>query len=310
MNKKAIFTTLLGLFLSISLHAQQTTEVLPFELPHGNLAFFDHNWGGPTDPVMVWNPVEREWFIYYTQRRAFIETKTELWVHGLKIGIFSSPDGKHWRDRGTCIGDDNLTNDPLVTTWWAPEVLYVDRLFHMYVTNVPGIFDNWNAPRDIKHFTSEDGINWKYQSTLNLSSKRCIDAGVCKIGEKWYLWYKDETQDAGRTWFAESDDLYNWEVVGPALTNEVHEAPFVWYHDNAYWLIVDCWSEGSKIYRSETGLDNWEYSSTIWASHPGVYKINDKFYVVFHNQIYRTKLSVIQLAELEYRNGKFLKVEI
>lgn len=284
----------------------------PFEIPKGNLAFCDPVQGAPTDPVMVWNHKEKKWFIYYTQRRGYLEMddpQSVEWVHGTSVGIASSPDGKEWTYRGTCKGDEGMSNDPVSTSWWAPEVISVDNTFHMYVTNVPGVFKTWNAPRFIKHFISEDGINWKYQSTLSLSSKSCIDAGVHKVGDKWYLWYKDETQDAGRTWFAESPDLYNWKVVGPAITDRVHEAPFVWEYDNKYWMIVDTWGDGSRIYKSDDGLTNWTYSCNIWAPHPAIYIINDKLYVVHHNGINRTKLSVIQIAELEYKNGIFIKKE-
>lgn len=66
--------------------------------------------GGAADPVMVWNEHYKEWFVYYTQRRAYYDGQGVEWMHGSSIGIASSKDGKEWKYRGTCVGDENLTN--------------------------------------------------------------------------------------------------------------------------------------------------------------------------------------------------------
>lgn len=278
---------------------------LSFSFPEQSPAFYDEVWGGAADPVMVWNDQSKEWFIYYTQRRAYYVGETVEWMHGSSIGIATSNDGKKWKYRGTCKGDNNLSNkEKALTTWWAPEVINEKGILHMFVSSVPGVFKDWNATRHIKHFTSKDGVKWKYQSTLPLSSEHCIDAGVCKVGNKWGLWYKDEA-NGSHTWFAESPDLYSWKVVGPAITDCGHEAPFVWQHDNKYWMIVDAWEKGLRIYRSDDGLTNWVYACTVNGSHPSVYKINDKFIFVRHGGYKKDtpRQTAIHISELTYKDG-------
>jgi hypothetical protein len=55
--------------------------------------------------------------------------------------------------------------------------------YHMFLSVVPGIFTNWNAPRDIVHLSSRDLLKWKYESTLKLSSDPVIDACVMPLPE-------------------------------------------------------------------------------------------------------------------------------
>jgi hypothetical protein len=38
-------------------------------------------------------------------------------------------------------------------THWAPEVIEYKGLYHMYLSYVPGIFNDWNHPRWIIFFT-------------------------------------------------------------------------------------------------------------------------------------------------------------
>ena len=77
--------------------------------------------------------------------------------------------------------------------YWAPEVIEHEGTYHMYLTFVPGIFTNWDAPRDIIHLTSSNLLNWKYRSTLKLSSNKVIDACVMRLsGGMWRLWYNNE----------------------------------------------------------------------------------------------------------------------
>ncbi len=286
-----------------------TTELATFQIPAEEPFFFDKEWGGAADPVMVWNEQYKEWFVYYTQRRAYYECEGVEWMHGSTIGIISSKDGIEWTYRGSCQGDEQLSNENHTMTWWAPEVIADKNTLHMYVSCVPGVFKDWNAKRFIKHFTSNDGLAWKYQSTLPLSSEHCIDAGVHKIGNKWYIWYKDEGNH-NQTWFAGSNDLYHWEVVGAAITDCGHEAPFVWEHDNKYWMIVDAWEKGLRIYSSDSGLKDWKYSSTVSGSHPAVYPMNGRFVFLYHGKnknstTQNPRETALYLAELDYNKGLF-----
>lgn len=274
-----------------------------------DMAFFDVECGGAADPVMIWNSQEKEWFLYYTQRRGYMSTENTLWGHGTKIGIASSVDGRKWRYRGVCQGDGELTNYDREVSWWAPEIICYKDTFHMYVTHVPGVYKTWSeGTRDIRHYISMDGINWKFQSVLPLSSSRCIDACVCRIDNLWYLWYKDET-NGSYTFMASSCDLYNWQVLGVVNDDCSHEAPFVWKYDGRYWMIVDAWGEkGLRIYASEDGLKNWVYKCSLPGSHPAIYEIDDRLFFVRHEEYAPgTMQTAIYISELVYKDGVFIK---
>lgn len=233
---------------------------------------------GGTDPFVIWNPVKNEWFMYYTQRRSNLQNSHAFdWVHGSPIGIATSADGVHWTYLGLCQGDQNLA-DPLAVrgngpeqgiTWWAPCFLRVDDKFHMWIVQVDGVYTHWTGKRHILHFTSDDGITWKYLSTARLSSERVIDPTVYRVGNLWYMVYKDEAADS-HTYVSQSADLENWTNAHQAEPDGSQEAPFAFRWHNKWWLIVNAVSgRGLRIYTSENGIDNFKYVTTILARPDG-----------------------------------------
>jgi len=143
--------------------------------------FRDPVYDGAADPVLCWSLKEKKWFMFYTNRRANMPDAVGVsWVHGTAIGIAESSDGgATWKYRTNAKIDYKKSQN----TYWAPEVIEHDGVYHMYLTYVPGIFKDWNAPRDILHLTSRDLLEWKYQSTLRLSSNRVIDACAIQLSE-------------------------------------------------------------------------------------------------------------------------------
>ncbi|WP_231735351.1 glycoside hydrolase family protein [Gracilibacillus massiliensis] len=138
------------------------------------------------------------------------------------------------------------------------------------------------------------------------------------------MWYKDEGNNS-ETYCADSSDLYNWQVIGPVITDFPHEGVNVFQWKDSYWLIVDKW-DGQAVYRSENGQD-WTYNSTIldqdgtrpddtgYGYHADVLVNQDKAYIFYFthpergkdpNQSYHSKRSSIQIAELEHNNGKII----
>ena len=244
----------------------------------------DPVWHGASDPAVVWLPGKGEhgeYWMYYTQRRATLENPHGVdWVHGSTIGIAKSPDGIHWAYSGTVQGSikdgdsEKSLSDPVKDkiTWWAPTVFWEkgngisgggrpgDRL-HMFVTYVHGIFTSWTGDRTIEHFVSTDGLNWTYVSTLPLASRRAIDPTVYKIGDTWYLWYKNEAAGS-RTFRASSKDLVTWKDEGDANIGRSHEAPFVWHWKGAYWDLQDN-GHGLDAWRSEKGLSDWTLNTVL-----------------------------------------------
>ena len=67
-------------------------------------------------------------------------------------------------------------------THWAPDVVRDDMgLFHMFLTAVPGIFGDWNHPRQIVHLTSKDLRRWRDARPVTLATDRAIDASVIRL---------------------------------------------------------------------------------------------------------------------------------
>jgi len=239
--------------------------------------FDDALFHGATDPFVIWNPVTKTWYMYYTQRRATLSNPNGVdWVHGTAIGIATSKDGLQWNYAGTCKGDQGLS-EPLKAkglgptpgiTWWAPGFVLEGKTLHMFVTQVDGVYSSWVGKRHILHFTSEDWVNWKYLNTCQLNSERVIDATVYPIKDKWYMVYKDEAAGS-HTYRSESKDMVDWS--NPVLTDNDggQEAPFVFQWKGSYWLIVDA-KVGLRVYQSPDGLNQWEYNNTVLADTVGI----------------------------------------
>jgi hypothetical protein len=286
--------------------------------------FDDPVWNGATDPFVIWNPVKRLWHMYYTQRRATLpEFKGVDWVHGTAIGIATSPDGLEWKYAGVCQGDHDLS-EPLKAkglgpepgiTWWAPCFVYEAGVFHMFVTRVEGVYTNWQGQRQILHFTSADGLTWKYVSACALASDRVIDASVYRIKDTWQMVYKNEAAQS-RTFRAESRDLVEWTNSVQVTPDGSQEAPFVFRWKSAWWLIVDYVNNrGLRIYRSDNGIDGWKLNNTVLAAadgkrpkdnavghHPGIVvqelRPGEEQCVIYYFT-HQGLRSVIQVAELE-----------
>ena len=218
--------------------------------------FIDPVYNGSSDPTVCFNKKEKKWYMYYTSRRV---NKTELKnierIHGSPIGIAESSDGgATW----TYIGDCNIDYKPdPEPTYWAPEILEHEGLYHMYLSYVPGVFDNWNHPRDIVHLTSKDGINWTTQSVLELASKKVIDAGIIRLPNGvWRMWYKNEKESSDIIWYADSEDLYTWEDKGAVDLGGISgEGANVIFWHGKYYMFVDEW-KGLSVYSSDD-VTNW-----------------------------------------------------
>ena len=277
---------------------------------------------GAADPVVIWNNKKKEWWMLYTNRRATIDDTTGVrWVHGTRIGVAVSKDGTTWRYLDTT----NINYRPDEGyTFWAPDVIAHKGLYHMYLTYVPGVFNNWNHPRYIIHLTSTDLLNWKYESTLKLFTDKVIDASVFQLPDgTWRMWYNNE-RDGKSIYYADSKDLYNWEDKGLAIKAR-GEGPKVFRWKDSYWMIVDVW-KGMDIYQSDDLLQ-WKRHTRIleepgkgkddgvMGGHCDVLVSNGNAYVFYFTHPGRTKVnpappqsvearrSVVQVAALKYENG-------
>jgi sucrose-6-phosphate hydrolase SacC (GH32 family) len=214
---------------------------------------------GAADPVIVWNRDAEQWWMVYTNRRATAEGPGVAWVHGTDLGVAASPDGREWVYRGRLSGLDVEWGR---NTYWAPEIHWHSGEYHMYVSYIRGVPAKWAGhDRHIVHYTSPDLLRWSFQSRLRLSSDRVIDACVHELPDgRFRMWYKDEA-NGSHTYAADSDDLYEWEVVGPVLTERPHEGPNVFRFGGHYWMLVDEW-RGQGVFRSGD-MDHWERTGLI-----------------------------------------------
>jgi len=293
--------------------------------------FDDPVYHGAADPVIIYNKQKKKWWMLYTNRRASIQDSTVQWVHGTRIGIASSKDGRTWKYVDTA----NINYRPdSGYTFWAPDVTEHNGIYHMYLTYVPGTFKDWNHPRVIIHLTSKDLLNWDYQSTLKLVNEKVIDASVFKVNDSlWRMWYNNE-KDGKSIWYADSKDLYNWVDKGKAIATR-GEGPKTFYWpagsggNKKYFMIVDAW-KGMEVFSSDDLL-NWKKQTNRIVENPGKglddqaigghcdVVVNNNCAFVFYfthpgrrkdkpaaKGSFDDKRSVIQLAELKLVNGEIV----
>ncbi|MEQ9823662.1 MAG: family 43 glycosylhydrolase [Puniceicoccaceae bacterium] len=222
----------------------------------------DPVYDGAADPVVIWNPHEAAWWMFYTNRRANVEGLSGVaWVHGSHIGIAESRDGgSTWTHVGTANIDVSAVNPDDGLTFWAPDVYTApDGSHYMFLTLVPGVFETWDYPRSMVRLESEDLRNWSNATEIVLSSDRVIDAAILQLGPKhWRMWYNDE-RDGKSIYYADSEDLQHWTDRGKAVGDQAGEGPKVFRWKGYYWMVVDVW-DGLGVYRSD--------DATTWLRQP------------------------------------------
>jgi hypothetical protein len=220
---------------------------------------------GAADPVVVWNRAEKKWFMLYTNRRANVPGLPGVsWVHGTRIGIAESADGgATWTYRG--IADIALGGKD--DSHWAPEVVWHDGTYHMFLSFVPGMHEDWGGTRFIHHLESQDLLRWTDASRLPLASDRVIDACVLRLDDgTWRMWYNNEP-DRKAIYRADSPDLKTWTDRGKVIEDKAGEGPKVVRWKGKYWMAVDQW-EGLGVYRSDDA-ERWERQDASLLAQPG-----------------------------------------
>ena len=189
----------------------------------------------------------------------------------------------------------------------------------MFVTIVPGVFTDWNHPRNIVHLTSPDLKKWRYESTLPLATDKVIDPCVLRLPDgTWRLWYNNER--TGKTiYYADSPDLTTWTDKGSAhLPRDRGEAPLAFVWKSHTWLLIDLLGNiGLGAYRSEDAL-TWERQPASLLDkpgsgtddqngghHPEVVLSGDRAFLFYfvHPGVPDKKRSSIQVVELHYADG-------
>jgi hypothetical protein len=229
----------------------------------------DPVYDGAADPTLIWNPQVKKWWMFYTNRRANAPGQSGVaWVHGTPIGIAESADGgAHWKYVGMAQFDLPAEYGGTNVTCWAPDVIRApDGTWQMFLTVVPGIFQDWNHPRFIVQLTSTNLLNWSKPKILSLASDRVIDPSLLQMPDgSWRMWYNDER--AGKSIdYADSPDLVNWTDKGLAFKSR-GEGPkgFRWH--GKFWVVIDEW-KGLGVFRSNDA-NNWSKQPENLVAKPG-----------------------------------------
>lgn len=142
----------LSFLMGWPVHAQDVIHKAPAPL------YRDPVTDGAADPVVVWNKEAKSWWMLYTQRRANLDAPDVAYCYGTKIGVAESTDhGQTWVYRGTL----DLEFEDGHNTFWAPEVVYRDGEYHMFVAYIRGVRSHWGGDKQIVHYTSRNLWNWK-----------------------------------------------------------------------------------------------------------------------------------------------------
>jgi len=258
---------------------------------------------GPADPRLFLNPLEQNWWMLYTSRRATHEGPGVEWGFGTPIGTASSDDGGlNWTYRGTL----NLRVQADTETFWGPEIVCHDGVFHLYPVYCEGLSTTWDVPyQPLAHFVSRDLQQWTFKGFLPLEADKIIEGCVnCMPNGRWRMWYRRDVHfetaeqwtkqsQSMTTWMAESDDLSNWNIIGPAVADMPHEGAKVFELGGSFWMLTDAW-QGLAVYRSDDG-DQWQRQpgfildtggkreqDRARAHNPCVRVVDDIAYIVYH----------------------------
>lgn len=300
--------------------------------------FRDPMYDGAADPVVVWNRTEKSWWMLYTARRANIDAPGVAYCYGCDIGVASSKDnGRTWVYRGSL----NLDIEPGRNTYWAPDVVYFQGKYHLFVAYIQGVYSNWGGIAKIAHYTSENLWDWTFDDFLKTDSSRVIDPTLLQMPDgKWRLWYKDESRGS-HTMLAESDDLFHWKTNDkPAIGGVACEGAKAFHFQGSHWMVTDEW-HGMRVYRSDDNCNTWTKQGLILdkpskrlddtpsGAHGDVVVVKDragkgeKAYVIYFTHPGRTihisgeldkkgvlpysqRRSSIQAAELKVVNGQLI----
>lgn len=295
-------------------------------------AFRDPVTDGAADPCVVFNRGEKMWYMFYTQRRANTEACDVAYCYGNKIGVACTDNnGRNWYYRGTL----DLDFEPGHNTFWAPDVVYQEGTYHMFVTYIQGVRNHWSGASRIMHYTSTDLWHWKLEGEAQLPKKGVIDPTLARLPSgKWRMWFKWNSKSC----YADSDDLFTWTGPDqPAVSERPHEGAKAFAWKGYDWLVVDEWA-GMGVYRS-TDYEHWTrqegrildtasnrrddgpsgshgdvvvVGDSAWVfyfTHPGRKRHPDADHDANDNIPYEHRRSSIQVAELEVTPDGLLQVK-
>ncbi len=275
----------------------------------------DPIYNGPADPMVIRKESDGLYYMFYTQRRANQQVENVSYCYGSAIGVAESPNGRDWHYRGAL----DLEFEFGQNTFWAPEIVYHpdDATYHMFVSYIQGVYQNWSGVASIHHYVSKDLFYWDHIGGLTFDSGFVIDPCLYRLPDgTWRMWYKDQ-KNGSATCYADSDDLYRWTYRGVAAGDVAQEGPNVFALGGKYWLIADMW-DGFAVYWAddiehftrqpenilrEGGTRTDDYGRGV---HADVFTVGQRAFIVYftHPDPDYHPRSAVQMAELKVIDGK------
>lgn len=272
-----------------------------------------------SDPAVVYNYGTGEWWMFYSQIRpdnpVFNPDVPWSWQWRCDIGIAKTTNGGgSWSYLGTANGLNALL-DTAFDTHWMPAIVCENGTYHMY------IFVLCSSDKEkigIKHYTSNDLINWTLAPPGNLPSGPYSQYVAQLPDGTWRMWVSHHKSP--EAW--DSNDLINWTYQGEQNTINNHgDGTIVFVWKGFYWLILNAENgvnPGLTVWRSRDGSNNWTHKGTILAT--GGSRPHDKgagrtgdvvvsgdeaylFYYVMDDLDPNDRRSVVQVARLVYNDG-------
>lgn len=297
--------------------------------------FADPNYHGSCDPEVVWNTHAREWWVFYTARRATRETATYV---GTPIGVVASADLRTWRFLGYASFDGIRGAPDLPVTFWAPGILRRGETYHMFVTYKPSATPPWGGDGEIRHYIAPAADllhGWKLAIAPAFPAPDPIDVTLLEVDGAFRAYYR--VGKGGGIQWSTSADLMRWSHHGklpgdinappPVRGFDYQEAPYVFRFAGTFWMLTDP-HQGLAVYESGDGIA-WKLQGRILeqpgagpqdgtlARHPSVAVIDGRAFLFYHtepNRPYpspppekrtvRQKISFLQIAELVVKDGR------
>lgn len=326
MKNNHFLILILVFALNIPVFSQKKPNIPPAPL------YADPVYNGTRDPEIVYNPYEKEYWIYYTGSRPYTNTGNFV---ATPIGIAASKDLLNWRFVGYCSFDGILGKPDARHTYWAPGIYIEGDTANMFVTYKSDTIPPWGGDSRIDHYrtpVSDMHRGWKFYKTIT-EHPAAIDATVLKVNEIYHLWFRDCIVEPCGIFHAQSTDLKKWEFTGKAEgdvnnleINKIwyQEGAYVFYWKQKYWMITDP-GDGIATYHSDNAI-TWNYDGKILikntgnrkfdqtnGKHPSVAIVNDRAFIFYHIEPFANLaetfpgqkfLCYLQMAELKIENNK------
>ncbi|MBK1875485.1 family 43 glycosylhydrolase [Pelagicoccus mobilis] len=328
MHKLLTLVILALIFIQTTTYPSQTFGDIDRPL------FADPNYHGSCDPEIVWIEQTKEWWIFYTARRAQRENASYV---GTPIGVVTSKDLKTWQFRGYCSFDGIPGAPDMDVTLWAPGVIRNGDNYHMFVTYKDNATPPWGGDGVIRHYIAPaDNLlsGWTLAGIPNFQQPDPIDATIIRHKKQFRAYYRVGKNGIQHS---TSPDLKKWTNHGKcdgavnAPPDErgfgYQEAPYVFHWKDKYWMITDP-HKGLAVFHSPDGL-TWTQQDSIMkapgsapsdatrARHPSVAIVNDRAFIFYHTEPNRPypspkaedrtphqKISYLQMAELTIKDGQ------